>query len=885
VVGLSLLAAPAAQAERSEFYGIVQGSLDNKDAQGMAGAHVRTARFLFRWRSMEPSRGAYDWRQRDQLIGRLAAHHIRAVPFVWGSPAWVGNGKLAQPPIASDADRQAWRDFLSAAVARYGPGGTYWSNAYLQRYGADAEPLPIRAWQVWNEPNLKKYFSPGSNVQQSAQKYATLLRISNAAIEGQNPRSRTVLAGMPSYGDSTAWQFLRSMYQVPGVKNDFEGAALHPYGCTVDRMREGIVQFHAAMAAYGDQATPLWLTEVAWGSGPADRFCKNKGADGQARLLSEAFGLVLSHRNAWNVQRLFWFLWRDPEAGSPYASLCSICGTAGLLRNNRNPKPAYGAFKGFSAETTPPVARFESGPTHGSSINDPTPAFTFVSNEAGSTFRCAMDGAPPATCRPSYTSPRLSEGTHVLSLKAIDAPGNESEVRTRSFDVDTTPPTTTITSGPPEGATASSRNVTITFSSSEPGTVFSCKLDAGNFGLCSSPYTRSNLDNGQHTFQVRARDEAGNVGTPATRTWRIGLAITGGPSSQSPTSDTTPSFTFTSPDSGAFTCNIDTAPFESCTSPYTSPPLTDGSHTFTVQQGTDTASRQFSVDTSAPGMAITSGPANGSATNDPTPTFRLSSTESGSTFRCRYEDDNFTPCSGPRSDTPSRKLADGTQKFRVRAVDRARNMSEILLRTFTVDTVAPKVTIQRQGKALRRSRAARATFFLDASEQVNRRCRVDSRPFKRCGERYTTPRLAPGPHRLKVKATDRARNVSVGRKRFRIARRHRRTTTEARGPVPHCRGLAATVLGTRDDDLLIGTNDRDVIVAFSGNDTIRGRGGRDVICARYGADEVTGGPGADWVRGGPAPDQVRGGLGHDTIRGGTGIDACGSDSRDLALHC
>ena len=280
-----------------------------------------------------------------------------------------------------------------------------------------------------------------------------------------------------------------------------------------------------------------------------------------------------------------------------------------------------------------------------------------------------------------------------------------------------------------------------------------------------------------------------------------------------------------------------------------------------------------------------SGPANASATNDPTPTFRFSSTERGSTFRCRYEGENFTPCSGARSDTPSQNLPDGIQKFRVRAVDRAHNTSEIVLRTFAVDTVAPKVTILRQGKALRRSRGARATFFLDASEEVRRYCRVDSRPFKLCGRRYTTPRLAFGRHRLKVKAIDRAGNVSAGRKHFRIAKTHRRTPTTTGGHTPRCRGLVATVLGTRDSDRLIGTNDRDVIVAFSGNDTIRAHGGRDVICTRYGEDDVRAGPGSDWVRGGPASDEVSGGPGHDTLRGGTGLDACGSDARDLTLHC
>jgi hypothetical protein len=211
-------------------------------------------------------------------------------------------------------------------------------------------------------------------------------------------------------------------------------------------------------------------------------------------------------------------------------------------------------------------------------------------------------------------------------------------------------------------------------------------------------------------------------------------------------------------------------------------------------------------------------------------------------------------------------------------------MSGIVLRAFTVDTVKPKVTIQREGKTLRSTRRARATFFLDASEQVRRQCRVDSRPYKLCGRRYTTPRLASGAHRLKVKVADRAGNLSTSRKRFRIAKQHRRTTTSG-GPTPRCRGLVPTILGTRDDDELIGTEERDVIVAFSGNDTIKARGGRDVICTRYGQDDVTAGPGADWVRGGPAPDQVHGGPGHDTLRGGTGLDACGDSAGDLRLHC
>ena len=44
------------------------------------------------------------------------------------------------------------------------------------------------------------------------------------------------------------------------------------------------------------------------------------------------------------------------SAAPPEAGACSFCGSSGLLRHNRTPKPAYAAFTGFTAETTPPQA-------------------------------------------------------------------------------------------------------------------------------------------------------------------------------------------------------------------------------------------------------------------------------------------------------------------------------------------------------------------------------------------------------------------------------------------------------------------------------------------------------------------------------------------------
>jgi hypothetical protein len=86
---------------------------------------------------------------------------------------------------------------------------------------------------------------------------------------------------------------------------------------------------------------------------------------------------------------------------------------------------------------------------------------------------------------------------------------------------DTTPPETTITAGPTGAVTVT--DATFEFTSSEAGSSFECQLDAAGYAACASPKAYTGLADGQHTFDVRARDAAGNTDpTPATRTWTVG---------------------------------------------------------------------------------------------------------------------------------------------------------------------------------------------------------------------------------------------------------------------------------------------------------------------------------------------------------------------------
>jgi hypothetical protein len=100
------------------------------------------------------------------------------------------------------------------------------------------------------------------------------------------------------------------------------------------------------------------------------------------------------------------------------------------------------------------------------------------------------------------------------------------------------------------------------------------------------------------------------------------------------------------------------------------------------------------ADVLAPQTTITGGPAEGSTTNDSTPTFTFSSSEAGSTFECRVDSEPFAACSSPGpgltgSDTTA-ALSDGSHTFAVRATDAASNFDGTPdSRTFTVDTTPP----------------------------------------------------------------------------------------------------------------------------------------------------------------------------------------------------
>jgi hypothetical protein len=213
-----------------------------------------------------------------------------------------------------------------------------------------------------------------------------------------------------------------------------------------------------------------------------------------------------------------------------------------------------------------------------------TGTFQFQSADDKLTFECSVDGEKAKACSSPYTTAELVDGSHTFSVVATDGK-DKSAPATYDWTIDTTAPTTSISSGPP--SLSNSRSAEFAFSSDESGASFECALDGAAFASCTPPQHYSGLADGTHMFGVRATDLAGNTGAPATYPWTIDApapttTIDSGPLvvSNSPSA----TFAFSSTESGAtFQCALDGAAFASCASPQAYSGLADGTHAFQVE--------------------------------------------------------------------------------------------------------------------------------------------------------------------------------------------------------------------------------------------------------------------------------------------------------------
>ena len=294
--------------------------------------------------------------------------------------------------------------------------------------------------------------------------------------------------------------------------------------------------------------------DVRWikpGETSATATCKNTGQNDRPDSTSGvlAFGSFLQYAPA-GAPAAAWNLLANHDAGATCPAFGATNQGNWTLRLDKtvSGRPNFVEIPVFRVDDTAPGTTIDLGPS--GTISTASATFEFSSNESPVTFQCKLDGPGTttgtyATCPTPKEYTSLADGAYTLSVKAVDAAGNEDPTpATRSFTV-ATQQAQTISFAAPSGvvygdadfdpaATASS-GLAVGYSSSTPAV---CTVVAGNVHVVAA---------GDCTVTATQAGNSSFLAAPGvTRTFAIAkkqLTVTAADKSKT-YGDGDPSFTF-----------------------------------------------------------------------------------------------------------------------------------------------------------------------------------------------------------------------------------------------------------------------------------------------------------------------------------------------------
>ena len=289
-------------------------------------------RVFLEWSVLEPTPGTYD-------LWQIHLYHkfFAALPAgtkvdvdIESTPAWAsgGSGSSTAPPT----DDSTFAGFVSHLAKVF--------------HGQ------VDAWEIWNEESSTGWWT-GSIAQ-----YTDLVKAAYPAIKSADPRALVLLGA-----NSPEW--LSALY-ADGIKGYFDGDAIHtdtacnitsPYIYEYNRGTTTVNQYfflgftgtHSIMAAHGDGAKGIYMTEIGWSSTSTE--CTTGAWAGQklagvteqtqATYLTQAYHCLAQPRYSY-IKAAMWFeLYNNGNAGAPLDNY-------GLLTAGFAPKPAFDAFQQVS---------------------------------------------------------------------------------------------------------------------------------------------------------------------------------------------------------------------------------------------------------------------------------------------------------------------------------------------------------------------------------------------------------------------------------------------------------------------------------------------------------------------------------------------------------
>ena len=251
------------------------------------------------WRDIQAEAGGpFDFSRISAILDQIEARDLELVARLGGTPDWAKR----------DATDPGAHDTPPEDMALFG--------AYC---GALAEQFAgrIRAYQIWNEPNLAREwggFAP------NAADYVDLLAACSAAIRAADPNAILISAGLSPTGNDDASArrddlYLQDMYDA-GFQQYIDVVGAHAAGYDApevgpdDAVAKGghrwmsfrrVEDLRKIMIANGDAARQMALLEVGWTTNQVHEAYSWYAVteDEQAAYLREAYAYAAEHWRPW----------------------------------------------------------------------------------------------------------------------------------------------------------------------------------------------------------------------------------------------------------------------------------------------------------------------------------------------------------------------------------------------------------------------------------------------------------------------------------------------------------------------------------------------------------------------------------------------------------
>ncbi|MBZ5679766.1 MAG: beta-galactosidase [Acidobacteriia bacterium] len=236
------------------------------------------------WAQLEPRKGDWDWRMLDRTVDLAQSHGVEVLYTMGRSPRWAsarpndrGRNPNAEPGgMAEPRDLEDWRNYVRKVATRY--------------------KGRIKAYEVWNEPNLPNFYSgtPEAMVSLAREAYTVLKQV-----------DPTITVVSPSAVGPTGLPWLEEYLKLGGGKYaDVIGYHFYVRGQDPEAMLGFIDQVHEITRKYGVADKPLWNTEAGW--------LQPYRIDPQDGPAFMARAYILNWADG--VSRFYWYAWDNQGA-------------------------------------------------------------------------------------------------------------------------------------------------------------------------------------------------------------------------------------------------------------------------------------------------------------------------------------------------------------------------------------------------------------------------------------------------------------------------------------------------------------------------------------------------------------------------------------------